>query len=97
MIIFRILASASCIADANSNSIKTILAIDESTHFINGKPAVINGLTKLRSSHFWPVIFLVVTFSKIPLFSKDLFTFLISFISLFVRVNPEHVTDETLF
>ena len=37
----------------------------------------------------WPVIFLVVSFNKIPVFSKDLITFIISSISLFVGVIPE--------
>ena len=33
--------------------------------------------------------FLVVPFNEISLFSKDLITFIISFISLFIRVIPE--------
>ena len=37
------------------------------------------------------VIFLVIPLNKIPLFSKHLTTFIISFISLFVRVVPEHL------
>ena len=46
---------------------------------------------------FWLVIFLVVPFNEISLFSKDLITFIISFISLFVRVIPEPVIDEIHF
>ena len=38
-------------------------------------------------------MFLVVPFAKICLFSKDLITFIIYFISFFVRVIPELVTD----
>ena len=40
------------------------------------------------------VIFLVAPFNKIPLFSKDLITFIIS---LFVRVIPESLIDEISF
>ena len=57
--------------------------------FINGKPAIINGLRKFKNPPSWQVIFVVVSFIKIPLFSKDLITFIIYFISLFVRVIPE--------
>ena len=64
-----------------------------STVFINDKPAVINGLRKFKNLPSWIVIFLVVPFNKIPLFSKDLITFTISFISLFVRVIPEPLLD----
>ena len=51
---------------------------------------------KIEKSFFWTSNFWVVSFSKIPLFSKHLFTFIISFISLFVRVIPELVLDEIL-
>ena len=80
-----------CIADAAAidlNGIKTFLANVVSTFFINGKPAVINGLTKLRNPSSWPVIFLIVPVNKIPLISKDLITFIITFISFFIRVIP---------
>ena len=50
-------------------------------------------LIKFKKPPFWLVIFLVVHFNKIPLFSKDL----ISFTSLFVRVIPKHVIDEIHF
>ena len=39
----------------------------------------------------WLVIFLVNPFNKTPLFSKDLITLIISFISFYVRVIPEPV------
>ena len=71
---------------------KTLLANGVSTFFINDKLAVINGLRKFKNPPSWLVIFLVVSFNKIPLFSKDLITFIISFISLLVRVIPEPVT-----
>ena len=64
-------------------------AIGVSTFFINGKAVVINGLRKLRDPPSWLVIFLVVPFSKIPLFPKDLITVTVSFISLFVNVIQE--------
>ena len=56
---------------------------------ITGKPAVINGLRKLKNLPSWLVIFLVVPFYETPLFSKDSILFIISFISLFVRVFSE--------
>ena len=54
-------------------------------------------LIKFKKPPFWLVIFLVVHFNKIPLFSKDLITFIISFTSLFVRVIPKPVIDEIRF
>ena len=58
--------------------------------FINGKLAVINDLKKLRRRiPSGLVIFLVVPFNKIPLFTKGLITFIMSFVSLFFRVIPE--------
>ena len=78
-----------CIADAaavNLNEIKTFLANVVSTFFINGKPSVINGLRKLRNPSSWPVVFLIVPVNKIPLISKELITFIITFISFFIRV-----------
>ena len=79
------------IADAtvvNPNNTKRFLANDVSTFFIIGKPTEINDLRKLRNSRLWLLIFLVVAFSKTPPFSKELITFIISFISLFVRNIP---------
>ena len=66
-------------AAANPNGIKILLANGVSTVFINGKPAVINDLRKLRNPPSRLVIFPVAPFNKIPLFSKDLITFIISF------------------
>ena len=80
-------ASVADIAADNPNGNKRPLARDVSKLFIYGKPAVINGLIKLRNLPSWLVIFPVFPFNKIPLFSKDLITF-ISFISLFVTVIP---------
>ena len=57
------------------------------TCFINGKPVDINGLTKLTSN------FLVVPFNKIPLFSKYVITFTMSFVSLFVAVIHDPLLD----
>ena len=67
-----------------------------SAFFINGKPAVINDLRKLRNPLSRLVIFVVVPFNKIPLFSTKLITFIISFIPLFVRCITEPVIDEIL-
>ena len=87
---FWIAASASHIHADNPNNNKTFLATDVSMPFINAKPAVINGLRKLANPS-WLVIFLVVPFNKISLFSKGLIAFMISFISVFVRIIPEPV------
>ena len=57
-----------------------------STLFINGKPAYMNSLGKLKNTPSWLVILPVVSFKKVSVFLKDLFTSMISFISLFVRV-----------
>ena len=88
---FLIAASASHIPADNPNSNKIFLATNVSILFINAKPAVINGLRKLGNASSWLVIFLVVPLNKISLFSKGLIAFMISFISLFVRVIPEPV------
>ena len=42
-------------------------------------------------------MFVVVPFNKTLLFSKELFTFIMPFISLFVRVNPEPAIDAIHF
>ena len=63
-------------AAVNPNGIKTLFANSVSTFFINGKPADINGLRKLRNPPLWLLVFLVVRFSKIAPFSKKLFTFI---------------------
>ena len=92
-----IAASSAGIPADKLNGIKTILADGVSTFLINGKPAVINRLIKFKNPLSWLVTFLVVPFNKIPLFSKDLFTFIISFILLFVRVILETVNHEIPF
>ena len=73
------------VAEAVTNSTKMLLANGVRTFFIAVKLAVINGQRKLRNPPFLLMILLVVSFKKIPLFSKDLITFVISFISLFVK------------
>ena len=65
-----------------------------STLFINGKPAYINSLGKLKNPPSGLVILLVVSFNKIPVFAKDLVTSIIFFISLFVRVIFELTIDD---
>ena len=51
----------------------------------------------MKNPPSWLVIFVVAPFNKIPVFFKDLITFTISFISLFVRLIPEPVTLLELF
>ena len=53
-------------------------------YFIDDKPAVTNGISKFKNPSYW-----LLSFHKIPLFSKDLIPFIISLISLFDGVIPE--------
>ena len=48
-----------------------------------------NGLRKFKYPPFWLVVFLVIPFNRVRLFSKNLITFIIPFDSLFVRLIPE--------
>ena len=75
----------------------TLLLNWVSTVFINVKPAVIYGLRKLRNPPSWLAMFLVVPFNEIDLISKVLFTFIIFFVSLFVRAIPEPLIDVHVF
>ena len=45
-----------------------------STLFINGTPAVVNGLRKFGNPSSWVEIFVVVPFNNISLLFKDLVT-----------------------
>ena len=89
---FWIDASVPYTAAVNPNGTKTHLTNSVSTFFINGKATDINGLRKLKNPPFWWLFFLVVSFNKIPLFSKDLAAFKISFNSLFLRDISESVS-----
>ena len=70
-------APAADIPDNNPNGNKSLLANGTSKLFINGKPAAINGLRKLRNPRSWLIIFAVIPFNKIPLFFKRLNYFII--------------------
>ena len=70
---FWIAASAVEAAAVNPKGTKTLLANGVCTFFINGKPAVINGLRKLRNPTSW--LFMI--------------TFMIYFIWLFVSLSLE--------
>ena len=59
--------------------------------------SLINDLRKFKNSPSWLVIFPLLPLNKIPLFSKDLITFIRFFISLFVKVIPEPLIDEIPF
>ena len=86
---FWIAAFVAEVPAVNSRGTKTFLDNHVSSFFINKKPAVISCFRKLENSVSWLVVFLVVSFYKIPLFSEDLITFIISFISLLVKFIPE--------
>ena len=91
---FWIAASAADIPDDKPHEIKTLLATGVSTLFINYKPTITDGIRKFGNGPYWLAIFLVVPFNEIPLFSKDLITYIISLLSSFFRVIPEPATDE---
>ena len=74
---------------------KTLLANGVSTFFITGNQTCINGPRKMSNPPSWIIVLPVVSFNKIPLFSKYLITFIISFISFFFSVDFEPVIDET--
>ena len=67
-----------------------------SAFFINGKATLVYGVINLNSPSFWLLIFLVVPFNKVPLFSKDLITF-ISFALFFASVISERVSLSWFF
>ena len=69
---FLITVSVADDAAVNPKGTKTLLAKGLSTFYINGKPTFIKGPRKLSNLSFWPVIFLVVLFNKILLFSREL-------------------------
>ena len=77
---------AAFVAAVTQSGSKTILASGGSKLFINGKPTLMN---KLRNLPFWFITFSIVAFNEILLFSKDLITLIISFISLLLNVTPE--------
>ena len=76
---------------------KNLLAKSVSILFINGELAVNNGLRKFKNPSSLLVIFLIAPFNKSTLFFKGLITFIISFISLFVRIIFGPVIDEIPF
>ena len=77
---FWIAASVADVAAVNPNGIKMLLDNGVKTLFVNGKPTDIDGLRKLKNLHFWLLIFLVVPFNKIFLFSKNQINFIVSLI-----------------
>ena len=67
----------------NYNGNRTILANGISTFLVNGKLVLINRpKTLVRNPLSWLLIFEVVPFNNISVFSRNLITFIISFISL---------------
>ena len=61
-IFFWTAASVAECATAKRNGTKTLFTIDASTYFINGKPAVICDVRKLRNPPFSLIILLVVLY-----------------------------------
>ena len=79
-IFFWIAAPVADAAAVNPKRIITLLANDVSAFFIIGKATFIHGARKLSNLPSWLLIFIVDSVNKIPLFSKGLTTFIISFI-----------------
>ena len=65
------------------------LANSVSIFFSNGRPTFTNGLRKLSNCPYWLINFPVAPFNKFSLFSEDLITFKITFISLLLSGFPE--------
>ena len=65
-------ASITEAAAVNPKGTEILSANGVRTFFINGKRTNINVFRNLRNPPSWLIIFLVVLFKKIPLFSKDL-------------------------
>ena len=76
-------------ASSVAEAAETLLTEGVSSFFTNGKPSVINRLKKLRNPLPIVVIFILVPLNKIPLFSRELITSTIFFMSLRVSVIPE--------
>ena len=89
--VFWIAASVADAAVVNPKRTIALLANVVSTFFINGKLTFIKGPRKLSNPSFWLIIFPLVPFNKIPLFSKELIASIIYFISMFVSVIPEQL------
>ena len=87
-ILFWLAASIDDVAGVKTNGIKTLLANVVNTLFIDIKPAVVNSLRKSINLPSWLILFPVIPFNKIPPFSKNLITFITSFISLLVSLIP---------
>ena len=89
LVFFLKAASVAATAAVNPEVMKRCLAKGANTFFIKVKPVFTKGPRKLSNPPFWQVNFLVVPFNKIPLFSKELITFIIFFVPLFVSAIPE--------
>ena len=89
--LFRIVAFVPDVAIVNPNGTRKLFANDVRIFFINGKPTDINGLRKLRNPASWIVTFVVVSYNKTHLVSKDPITFITALISLFASVILEPV------
>ena len=86
---FRTYTSVADTAAVNPNSAKILLANCVSTFFINGEGTFVNRAIKLSNLPSRILFVLAIPFNKSPLFSKDLITFGIYYIPLFVSVISE--------
>ena len=90
-----IAASSDNAAAVNLRSTRTLFANGVSIFFVNGKATLVNRARKLCIPPSWLLIFLVIPLNNMFLFSKDLLTFAMSFVSLFVSVIPEPANNES--
>ena len=86
---FRIYTSVADTAAVNPNGAKILSANCVSTFFINGEGTFVNRAIKLSNTPSQILFVPAIPFNKSTLFSKDLITFGIYYISLFVSVISE--------
>ena len=89
-VFFWIAASVTDAVALNPKGTETNLVKSVSTGFIKSKPVFTKEPRKLSNLPFWRVIFLVVPFNKITIFSEEIITFIIYFVSLFTDI-PESI------
>ena len=76
---------------------KTLLANGVSKLSIYYKANINDCIGEFQNRPYWIAIFLAVSFNEIPLFSKDLITFTVSFNSWFLTVVRDAIGDKIPF
>ena len=76
---------------------ETLLANGVSKLSIYYKANINDCIGEFQNRPYWIAFFLVVSFNEIPLFSKDLITFTVSFNSWFLTVVRDAIGDKIPF